>query len=285
MNNEKLENLLNLSLEATQREREKSEELEIGYEKSTNTWELIVKNSGDISHLEDLEREIIIEKLSNEYAIVRIPEDLIPEFVTNPEIEFVEKPKNLYFSLVQGIRQSCVLPVRRSPYFLEGRDVITAIIDSGIDYFHPDFRNEDGSTRILALWDQTLQPREGEKPPYEFRRGVEFDREDIDRALAAGSEAKGFQIVPSRDTSGHGTHVAGIAAGNGRASAGRYTGVAPESELLVVKLGYAGENAFPRTTELMTALDYVVQKAIEYRKPIAINISIGNTYGGHEPYN
>ena len=281
MNNEKLENLLNLSLEATQREREKSEELEIGYEKNTNTWELIVKYSGDISHLEDLEREIIIEKLSNEYAIVRIPEDLIPEFVTNPEIEFVEKPKNLYFSLVQGIRQSCVLPVRRNPYFLEGRDVITAIIDSGIDYFHPDFRNEDGSTRILALWDQTLQPREGEKPPYEFRRGVEFDREDIDRALAAGSEAEGFQIVPSRDTSGHGTHVAGIAAGNGRASAGRYTGVAPESELLVVKLGYAGENAFPRTTELMTALDYVVQKAIEYRKPIAINISIGNTYGGH----
>lgn len=281
MNNEKLENLLNLSLEATQREREKSEELEIGYEESTNTWELIVKYSGDISHLEDLERGIIIEKLSNEYAIIRIPEDLIAEFVANPEIEFVEKPKNLYFSLVQGIRQSCVLPVRRSPYFLEGRDVITAIIDSGIDYFHPDFRNENGSTRILALWDQTLQPREGEKPPYEFRRGVEFDREDIDRALAAGSEAEGFQIVPSRDTSGHGTHVAGIAAGNGRASAGRYTGVAPESELLVVKLGYAGENAFPRTTELMTALDYVVQKAIEYRKPIAINISIGNTYGGH----
>ena len=134
MNNEKLENLLNLSLEATQREREKSEELEIGYEESTNTWELIVKYSGDISHLEDLERGIIIEKLSNEYAIIRIPEDLIAEFVANPEIEFVEKPKNLYFSLVQGIRQSCVLPVRRSPYFLEGRDVITAIIDSGIDY-------------------------------------------------------------------------------------------------------------------------------------------------------
>lgn len=168
MNNEKLENLLNLSLEATQREREKSEELEIGYEKSTNTWELIVKYSGDISHLEDLERGIIIEKLSNEYAIIRIPEDLIAEFVANPEIEFVEKPKNLYFSLVQGIRQSCVLPVRRSPYFLEGRDVITAIIDSGIDYFHPDFRNENGSTRILALWDQTLQPREGESRPMNF---------------------------------------------------------------------------------------------------------------------
>lgn len=281
MNNEKLENLLNLALEATQREREQSGELEVGYEKSTDTWELIVKYSGDISRLEDLERGIIIERLSNEYAIIRVPESLIEELTENPEIEFVEKPKNLYFSLVQGIRQSCVLPVRRSPYFLEGRGVITAIIDSGIDYFHPDFRNEDGSTRILALWDQTLQPREGENPPYEFRRGVEFQREEINRALAAGSEAAGLQIVPSRDTSGHGTHVAGIAAGNGRASAGRYSGVAPESELLVVKLGYPGVNAFPRTTELMTALDYVVQKAIEYRRPMAVNISIGNTYGGH----
>lgn len=191
MNNEKLENQLNLALEATRREREKSEELEVGYEKSTNTWELIVKYSGNISPLEDVERGIVIEQLSNEYAIVRIPENLIAEFVANPEIEFVEKPKNLYFSLVQGIRQSCVFPVRRSPYFLEGKDVITAIIDSGIDYFHPDFRNEDGSTRILALWDQTLQPGEGEKPPYEFRRGVEFSREEINRALEAGSEAAG----------------------------------------------------------------------------------------------
>ncbi len=75
----------------------KSEELEVGYEKSTNTWELIVKYSGNISPLEDVERGIVIEQLSNEYAIVRIPENLIAEFVANPEIEFVEKPKNLYF--------------------------------------------------------------------------------------------------------------------------------------------------------------------------------------------
>ena len=281
MNNEKLENQLNLALEATRREREKSEELEVGYEKSTNTWELIVKYSGNISPLEDVERGIVIEQLSNEYAIVRIPENLIAEFVANPEIEFVEKPKNLYFSLVQGIRQSCVLPVRRSPYFLEGKDVITAIIDSGIDYFHPDFRNEDGSTRILALWDQTLQPGEGEKPPYEFRRGVEFSREEINRALEAGSEAAGLQIVPSRDASGHGTHVAGIAAGNGRASNGRYRGVAYESELIVVKLGVPRETSFPKTTELMSAVDFCIARARQYGKPIALNLSFGNNYGSH----
>ena len=118
-------------------------------------------------------------------------------------------------------------------------------------------------------------------PPAGYNVGTEFTSQQINAALQTAGHEERFRLVPSRDISGHGTAVAGIAAGNGRASAGRYTGVAPESELLVVKLGYAGENAFPRTTELMTALDYVVQKAIEYRKPIAINISIGNTYGGH----
>lgn len=280
-NNAKLENLLNLALNATREEREKSKELDVGYEKLTNSWELIVKYSGDIESLQDEQRGIIVENLSNEYAILQVPENLIEEIAARPEIEYVEKPKNLYFSLTRGIQASCIPPVRRSPYNLTGRGVITAIIDSGIDYFHPDFCNPNGTTRILNIWDQTLTPREGEQAPYSFKRGVEFSREEINRALLAGSEMEGFQIVPSRDTSGHGTHVAGIAAGNGRASEGQYTGAAPESELLIVKLGYPRENAFPRTTELMTALDYVVRKSIEYQRPAAVNISIGNTYGGH----
>ena len=280
-NNAKLENLLNLALDATQEEREKSLELDVGYERDTNTWELIVKYSGNIEALQDETRGILVEPLSNEYAILQVPEPLINEITSRPEIEYVEKPKNLFFALDQGIRQSCILPVRRSPYNLSGRGVITAIIDSGIDYFQPDFRNPNGTTRILNIWDQTLTPREGEGAPYSFKRGVEFSREEINRALAAKNEPEGLQIVPSRDGSGHGTHVAGIAAGNGRASQGRYTGAAPESDLLIVKLGYPRENAFPRTTELMTALDYVVRKSIEYGRPAAINISIGNTYGSH----
>lgn len=280
-NNEKLENLLNLALDATEEEREKSLELDVGYERETNSWELIVKYNGDISRLADKIRGVFVEPLSNEYAIIQVPEALINEIAAAPEIEYIEKPKNLYFSLIRGIQASCILPVRRAPFYLSGKNVITAIIDSGIDYFHPDFRNPDGSTRILSIWDQTLTPREGESAPYEYRRGVEFPKEEINRALSVGNELAGLQIVPSRDTSGHGTHVAGIAAGNGRASEGRYRGVAYESDLLIVKLGYPRANAFPRTTELMTALDYVIRKSLEYQKPVAINISIGNTYGGH----
>lgn len=137
----------------------------------------------------------------------------------------------------------------------------------GIDYFHPDFRNEDGSTRILELWDQD--------------RGV-YTREQINQALQAESRRKALELVPSQDTSGHGTAVAGIAAGNGRESGGRYRGVAYESGLLVVRLGISPEDGFPRTTQLMTALDYAVRLAAQRSMPMAVNLSFGNTYGSHD---
>ena len=89
-------------------------------------------------------------------------------------------------------------------------------------------------------------------------------------------------MVPSQDISGHGTQVAGIAAGNGRGSGKLYAGVAPDSELIVVKMGSPMPDGFPRTTELMQALDYVVRKSLEVRMPVAINLSFGNTYGSHD---
>lgn len=139
---------------------------------------------------------------------------------------------------------------------------------AGIDYFHEDFRNEDGSTRILELWDQTLERI--------------FTEAEINQALQKENRREARSIVPSIDGSGHGTAVAGIAAGNGRESQGLYRGVAFESQLLVVKLGVADPLGFPRTTELMRALDYVVRKASQIQKPVAVNISIGNTYGSHD---
>lgn len=118
-----------------------------------------------------------------------------------------------------------------------------AVIDSGIDYAHPDFCNSDGTTRIAVLWDQTLD--------------TVYERETINLALRQESEQEQYAICPSRDASGHGTHVAGIAAGNGRASNGRYRGVAYESELIVVKLGVPRETSFPKTTELMSLCGFL----------------------------
>ena len=278
MNNPKRENLLNLALDATPAEREKSLELSVGYEPLDRTWEVIVRYSGSLTELETEFPQMTITRLMNQYAIIVLPESLLELLTTRVEIEYIEKPKRLFFAVSQGIGASCIRPLYADRYRLSGRNVITAFIDSGIDYMHPDFRNPDGSTRILAIWDQTIAGA----PPLGFHLGTEFTREIIDEALEQIGAEGAYAVCPTRDLSGHGTHVAGIAAGNGRASAGRNRGVAYESELLVVKLGTPGRDSFPRTTELMQAVDYVVRKARELERPLALNLSFGNNYGSHD---
>ena len=171
--------------------------------------------------------------------------------------------------------------MQAAPYDLSGRGVLVGIIDSGIDYENPDFRNDDGTTRIAAMWDQSVPGN----PPAGYTEGTEYTREEINEVLlgAGVSPGESAGTVLSRDTSGHGTAVAGIAAGNGKGSAGRqYRGAAPEAELLIVKMGIQRQGGFPRTTELMMGVDYVMRKALSIRKPVAINISFGNTYGSHD---
>lgn len=275
-NDQKIENLLNLALDATPEEREKSPELMVGFDEEVQRWDIIVKYNGNILRLED--EEVRITELSNEYAIINLPESRIDGLTEQPEIEYVEKPKRLVFSVNQGKSVSCISPLQTAQYDLLGQGVIVAVLDSGVDYTHPDFRNEDGSTRILSIWDQTVAGT----PPEGYRIGTEFSQEQINAALAVPTAQERYRLVPSRDLNGHGTGVLGIAAGNGRASGGRYRGVAPESDILVVKLGLPGPNSFPRTTELMQGVDYVIRKAIEYQKPVSINLSFGTVYGGHD---
>lgn len=183
-----------------------------------------------------------------------------------------------------GKRVSCILPVTVRPPFLSGKGVLVAVIDSGIDYAHLDFRNKDGSTRIVKLWDQTI-PANLEKrfiPPVGYGIGTEFSEAQINEALTQVTTKEQLEIVPSRDISGHGTAVTGIAAGNGNELDGKYIGVAPSSQLLIVKLGNTKVGGFPKTTELMRALDYVVKEAAKLGKAVAINVSVGNTYGAHD---
>lgn len=291
--NEKIENLLNLALDATAEEREKSIELNVGFYMPENIWEVVVKYGGTEEALREAFPQIEVTKLSNEYAILRIPENLVDAVASYPAIEYMEKPKLLFFALSQGVRAACIPPLQTAATGngvletdrnnLTGKGVIVACIDSGIDYSHPDFRNADGTTRILDLWDQTIVPRgqSGGEPPAGFLQGVEYSSTIINEALEQPTEAARFAICPTRDISGHGTHVAGIAAGNGRASNGKYRGVAFESQLVIVKLGVQQENALPRTTQLMQAVDYCVRKAREYGMPVAINLSFGNNYGSH----
>ena len=281
MASQKIENLLNLALDATPREREKSLELDVGYDPAEKTWDLIVKYSGSLEAVRALASSVV--ELQNEYAVITIRESDIEALTQIPEIEYIEKPKRLFFQVANGRRVSCIDSVQQDTRLsLYGQGILVAIIDSGIEYENADFRNEDGTTRILALWDQSLAPGEGRVPPKGYAVGAEYTSGQINEALGRSTLNDRRQIVPSQDTSGHGTAVAGVAAGNGRNSNGQYAGAAPKSDLLVVKLGNPVKDGFPRTTELMQGIDYVVRKALELQMPVAVNISFGNTYGSHD---
>ena len=278
MPDQKIDNLLNLAMDATSEERAKSENLNVGYDSSERLWDVIVKYSGPESGLGG--EGIQVVPLLGGYAVVTLPESEIKAYSAREQIEFIEKPKRLYFETFQAREASCILPVQAGSNGLTGKGILVGVVDSGVDFFHPDFRNEDGSSRILRLWDQSINGN----PPEGYTRGTEYTKEEIDEVLVLG-ETEGRRLVPSRDVSGHGTAVLGIAAGNGTVSEGVNRGVAYESEILVVKMGNAGENSFPRTTELMEGIDYLVRQAVRMGRPIAINISFGNNYGSHEPYN
>ena len=286
--NQKIENVLALALQTPEPVREKSLNLNVGFTEETRTWELIVKYNGDLREAVS-GLPVTAEELIAGYGLLTVPEDLVEAVSRLPQIEYVEKPKRLFFSMADGKEVSCVLPVTKRQPFLSGKGILLAVIDSGIDYTNRNFRNADGSTRILALWDQTVSPdaEKGFFPPEGFQTGTEFTREQINAALREADPLRQYELVPSRDSSGHGTAVTGIAAGAaanvlGGAADNGYEGVAPESELLIVKLGTPRENSFPRTTEMMRAVTYVVRKAQSLNRPVAINLSFGNTYGAHD---
>lgn len=260
---QKIENQLNLALGLTEEERSRTSDLNTGFDEESRKWELIIRYCGDIeAAAQSFGAELKI--LSGGYALAYVEESRIEEFSRLMEVIYIEKPKKLFYELDYSVDISCIDSVQRGVEGLSGEGVIVAVIDSGIDYAHPDFINEDGSTRIIEIFDEAADKVYG--------------RDVINEALGKSGRQERLELVPVTDASGHGTHVAGIAAGNGRASGGRYRGVAYKSELLIVKLG--GDEYFS-TARLMEAADYVIRKAASLGRPIAINLSFGNNYGSH----
>ena len=283
---QKLENILNLALETPEEEREQTESLNVGYSAETRSWELIIKYHGSLDRLR--EQNIVVEELIAGYAILTVPEALVDTVSDTPEIEYVEKPKRFYYGQTFPAGTSCFPPVTMRTPFLNGRGVLLAVLDSGITWDLEVFRKADGSTRIRYLWDQTVSEEMGDvkygKMPDGFSIGTEYTAEEINAALQMHTWDR-YRLIPSRDLSGHGTAVAGIAAG--RSADGLYTGAAPEAELIVVKLGLPGnsggvEEGFPRTTEILRGVTYALWKARQLNMPLVINLSFGNSYGSHD---
>lgn len=279
-NSQKISNDLNLALDKGYENMSADSGLYTGYDAADDTWELIVKYNGDIQKIANsLGGSAVI--LLGGYAIVTMPQKNVEKFAGFLEVEYIEKPHRLFFADRQAIERSCIYYVWDAPYNLSGRGVIVAVIDSGIDWKNADFRNVDGTTRILRLWDQTVaSDRSGYAPPLGYNIGTEYTDDMINAALS-GEAAALRALNMSRDYSGHGTFVAGTATGNGN-GAQQYRGVAYESDIIVVKLGDSEQRQFPRTTRLMEAVNYCIMEAEKLSRPVVINLSFGNNQGSHD---
>ena len=274
----KIEPILRLALQLPEQLRSMDMFLSAGYNSSSLMWEVIVKYHGSLDSIMD-ELNLNFEILSERYAIVLLDTNNLIELANCDQIEYIEKPSLISMDLDFSLRQSCITSIQNNPPFqLTGLDTIIGIIDSGIDYTHPDFIDEDGESRIYCIWDQSIDGT----PPVGFNIGTEYTHEVINQAINIQDIEERMKLLPHIDAYGHGTHVSSIAAGNGRASRGRYKGVAPEASLIIVKLGQVSDSRLTKTTEIMRAIKYIIERAEELYKPVAINISYGTNEGPHD---
>ncbi len=230
--------------------------------------EVIVKYVGQLDVAKE-ELGLEVEILDKNFAIIQVPVANIEKLIDYPSIIYVEVPQDV--ALLQSLYNEdiCINSEVGISKGLTGKGVLVSIIDSGIDYTHKDFINIDGTTRIEAIWDQGVEVGE---PPDGFLQGTLFTKLAINQALESGEK------IQHIDTAGHGTAVAGVCCGNGRESNGEIIGVAPESDILVVKLSSKGVGV-AKTTDIMRALKFSYDYAIRVGQPLVVNLSFGTSNG------
>lgn len=167
-------------------------------------------------------------------------------------------------------------------YNARGQGVIVGVIDSGINPDHPDFINPDGSTRILAIWNQN-DSCAGTPPPPPFDFGCFYDQADIQDHI------DGVSSIDAPDADGHGTHVSSTAAGNGRATgngqpANQYVGPANEASIILVKVFPEPGDTCSTCFATDLAIEFIADMAASYGMPYSINMSLGSSYGSHDGY-
>ena len=186
----------------------------------------------------------------------------------------------------QPLIRSGISFVQKEPLNLTGRNVVLGFADTGIDYRNPVFRREDGSTRILAIWDQSVQTG---TPPDGLINGREYTREQINEALQLDNP---LELVPVTDDIGHGTAMASAAAGSALNGGIDFLGAAPDADIVVVKLKQAkqflrdyymtppGVPAYG-TNDIMLAVKYLSSFCIPFHRPAVICLGVGSSFGDH----
>ena len=203
------------------------------------------------------------EDLGFGFGIITFPVENLDNITKVQGVSYIQLPQVLFTTDLQSIKASCIDPLWDN-YGLTGKGVLVGVIDSGIDYLHPAFRDMDGKTRIEYIYDLS-------------KGGVVYTKQQINDAIASDNP---LSIVDSTDTNGHGTHVTSIACAGGTINRNFY-GPAYESSIAMVKLTPEGQANFTSSTLIMRGIKFLVDRSNELNMPLVINLSFSTNDGAH----
>lgn len=244
-----------------------------------------------VDSLYELAQTRCVNLVSQEYAIVHAPlSGVLPLSFTQHTYSAI--PKLYGLQDTTALEATGILPVFSQPNLMStGQGILIGMIDTGIDYTNPLFQNPDGTSRILRLWDQTIESENTPEAVAGFQPfyGTVFSQEDLNRALASEQP---LELVPSTDTSGHGTFLAGVAAGRQIQSPTTFSGAAPDAALAVVRLKPAKQYlreffAVPpdadayQENDIMAAAAFLLGVAGQYQMPLVLCLGVGTSQGSH----
>jgi subtilisin family serine protease len=224
----------------------------------------IIKVSGNAMAIESSGARV--RTVIGEFATADVPFGALNRLIQLPNVIYVQASRLMEPTLLDvSVPGTGAHQVWKSTPGYTGKGVIVGVIDSGIDWSHPDFKGKDGSSRILYIWDQGGDP--GTRGPGDvgmsYGYGVEWTKADIDSGLCE-----------EMDPSGHGTHVTSTIAGDGGDMHG-FTGMAPDADIIVVKTSFGD-------AEILDGVDYILRKASELDRPVVVNMSFGSQWGPHD---
>ncbi|ONI42080.1 hypothetical protein AN639_10730 [Candidatus Epulonipiscium fishelsonii] len=254
--------------------------------------EYIIEDFKDIKVLQKQYPDLIFYPIIYGIYIVQVPETAeyqIQKLVK--EVKYARMATLYGLNSEEALQDAGILVFHDYPFGeLRGDGILLGFVDTGIDYTNYNFRFEDGSTRIVSLWDQSIQ---SENHPEGFAIGTEYTRENINDAL---QNEDPLSVVPSKDSVGHGTFLAGVAGGKDRSGDTDYIGAAPDAEFLIVRLKepaqglkdyYFLKEGVPAysDSDVLMGMHYIIEKAAALQKPLVLCVGVGNNDGAHDGTN
>ncbi|WP_252230375.1 MULTISPECIES: S8 family peptidase [unclassified Clostridium] len=261
---------------------------------SADSANFLVEYRGDLKNEIDNVSYVCGDILTNTIGVISLPYEYLDQVLIDvPSIKFIDFRSMFVLQDVSPNSIDQILAIKKNPYLnLTGKGVLVGIVDTGIDYLNKEFIREDGTSRVAAIWDQTIQDIKAES----VYLGNIYSNEEINKAINAykGNEDP-YAIVPSKDEIGHGTEMAGIIGARGYN--GDFQGVANDCEFVIVKLleslnfqkilqsNNVKYTPIYNSSEIVAGIEYLKNFSVKMNKPMVIYLGVGTTEGSHDGNN